>query len=286
MYDQSLLETALKMNGNRLVPMLRKLAVEAKVSCLSGGKYVDYTIQQFVDDWDNGGKQFCETKWRTDAFSLTRPKVPGNSDFYAIFDDDEEDEPELFHGEHEWIPTNMLGYVVENGLLRHNSLTWLVLADALRTPTASVVVHPSYARYPSSGGDPFGLTGHVEAIFIQQAGGYKGRTKAQKKFHDDLRGILKTHLSKSVSDPGGYVSALQQYIAATFWQGDIVSVAAEYKISVAAFSASSCPYFYKSASGVYGRWGATMGGMAEKLRGDWINYNKILENVGRLVKYT
>jgi hypothetical protein len=285
MPNLALLDVALKMYGNRLVPMLHKLMVDRKVSCHNGAGYVDYTIQQFVHDWTNGGKQFCENKWRTDAFSPTKPQVAGERDFYAQFDDDEDTEVELFHGQHEWIPTNMLGYVVEHALLTHGDARWLVLADALRTPTTIIVVHPGVAHYASSAADPFGMTGHVEAVFLKGPSRFVGRTKGQSTFHDGLRSILRTHLTAQVSDPHGFVAALKTYIGATFWLGDIISAAAAVRMDPQKFAMTACPYYYKVSSGVCGPWGSTMGDMAIRLQQEWAVQEQIIANIGRAIQH-
>jgi hypothetical protein len=102
------------------VNLLCKLAVKGGGVELANNSM--YTAEAFVNEWNSGGKKFLEDYWRDSANTPT--KTLSKEDKAALGDamdaTDEEDladeadnSRELFHGKHEWIPTNYLGYVVE-----------------------------------------------------------------------------------------------------------------------------------------------------------------------------
>jgi hypothetical protein len=285
------LNLALAMNGNSVTALLVKLFKDGQYHCVNAkGKGPVYFLQDFIVDWKKGGKEVCERHWRDKANTNARPLMK-DADLDSEFDflgsdqeDKEEAKKELISGKHEWIPTNMLAYVIENAVT-HNNITWLYLAEILRIETNVVVIHPQTTEiYKAGSNDGFGLSGHVEAIFLPVGNGrYRGRTKGQPKFHEELRNILRRHLSPYHSNPDSYMSMLKTHIGKWYWQGD-ASIVKYYNYG-AKFSNLPCPYFYKSDRGKYTSWGTTMGEMGNRLSIAWAKQWELLKNWEATIKY-
>ena len=246
-----------------------------------------YTAADFVKEWTNGGKKFIEDYWRDSANTPT--KTLSKDDKAALgdamdttdaddVDDAADNDRELYQGKHEWIPTNYLGYVVENGLLKHKDLGWVYLAEVLRIPTRLVVTVPSKKCVIDSQ-NSLGLHGHVGALYTKsKAGAYRPQFKGQATFHNELRAIVKESLSYTKSDAAAYMKALVTHIQEWYWQGDLDSVAKTYKMTATDFGKLACPYFFNSGKNEYTSWGQTMADMASKLTKDWADWNKVMQN--------
>jgi hypothetical protein len=229
---------------------------------LSNGQTLTSTA--FFEEWTRGGKQQFETLWRDHAGARTGHMIP-KEDLDPSADegdDDPEYVDERFTGKHEWIPTNMVGYVIEHAsrLSDLPAITWLQLAEVLRTPTRWVIHKP----YPS--GER--LTGHVGALYKNG----KALTKGQKAFHDDLRQILRENLTNSKSDPESFCAQLIQYIETNCWQGTAVT---GFKDS------DACPYSYNDSGQV--RWGLTVEEMRKAVHDNVPFQIDILKNVSKQV---
>ena len=253
-----------KAGNGGLVSLLVKL-IEGKTISLASGN--SFGIQEFSKEWFNGGKMAVEGDWRDTANVQTghsAPVLDYDPEYCETGDGDDQYEIEFRSGKHEWIPTNILGYVIEMAM-KHNDAAlakkWLGLAEVLRTPTRYVMLRPA--------GNGL-LCGHVGALYVQSTNGLKYRqlTKGQAGFHNELRAILKKNLSPTVSDPENYRKELLEYIQKTFWLGEV---------SVWIKDSAPCPYFYNSTWGSTS-WGATMGDMRKALADAWVNEMKMLEN--------
>ncbi len=244
---------AVAKGGQGVVYMLNHLITGNSIQT-SGGTF---TAQDFAKEWKGGGKKLIEQHWRDTANQSTGHDAPT-----AEYDpsDDVEDrdayyEQEFMQGKHEWIPTNMLGYVVEHAF-HHKDPQWLYFAEALRIPTRIVVVFPEKVGASA-------LTGHVGALYTytQSSGKYRAVTKGQAKFHDALRALLTTYLNASKNDKLGYEQAFFKHVHEYYWQG------IGYPTGLNAFS--DCPYFYNSGVSQYSPWGSKMWEMAGKLKEGW-----------------
>jgi hypothetical protein len=194
----------------------------------------DFTGETFVAEFPQGGKDHIEDMWRVASKTATGHSAPtveyeGES---SSADRDNMYEKELFHGQHEWIPTNMVGYVVEWAMAK-KEIRWLQLADMLRTPTKNVILKPVNGKLS---------TGHVGALYVERSGQKpRALTKGQAGFHDGLRNILYTHLGQAANSIAGFEKDLLDYIEKTFWDGTELH--------------GSCPYYYPGKQG-YAAWGA------------------------------
>jgi len=283
------LEEALSLNGNNITALLKHFRDGDFSYRRPNGGRATYSRDAFVEDWKNGGKQKCETKWRDEAFAKTKPQVIDEdlADFYDELED-VADSDELISGKHEWIPTNMLGYVVEHSFVKRQNMRWFYLAEVLRVPTNIVVIHPKFAKYAGQG--DFGISGHVEAVFIKQKSkksGYQSRTKGQPGFHEMLRKILRAHLNETTDDIAGFAGSLAKFMKASCWLGNdcLDEVAATCNMTRTVFCAAPCPYFYKSGSGQYTSWGKTMQDMSSRLQQEWQVSFQYLEKIFNSVKF-
>ena len=275
------LPAVLKLFGNSIVGLVGRLAAYGRVQVPDEA---DYVLKEFVDDWKNGGKKQVEKYWRFPANKST-----GHTSVSSTSNDDEEQEDvldrqkEYYQGAHEWIPTNMLGYIVDHGVIKHGDIRWLQLADALRSPCALVVCLPGKLMDDvvrnNATHDAVHLTGHVGALSLGEAGRYI--FTHQDVFHDELRKILKACLNDNTSDLRTFYSSLTSHMQAWYWQGDdssTTSVAKNCGLSLADFKKLACPYHYNHGSNQVASWGKTMGEMAQKLKDEWQINNLTLEN--------
>lgn len=260
-------------NAVRLLMLLLDRGVD-----LGNGR--TYTGQDFVREWKQGGKEFLEGQWRDTANVPTR-SAQSLRETSALFDDGDADPvewTEMMQGKHEWIPTNMLGYVVEQSLLLGGDIRWAFLADTLRIPTRLVVIHPRKMRHPTAE-NPLGIHGHVGAVYVQaKTRSWRQQTKSQGPFHDELRDLLRTHLSAARNDLDGFVRALHEHVADWYWRGDVHAAAVACGMTPAEFAAAPCPYAYNSGAATYASWGRTMGDMARTLQEEWKTWDAIIDN--------
>jgi hypothetical protein len=252
-----------KASNGGLISLLVKLIGGKTISLASGNSF---GINEFAKEWSSGGKMAVESDWRDTANVQTghsAPVLDYDPEYSETGDGDDQYEIEFRSGKHEWIPTNMLGYVIEMAV-KHNDAElarkWLGLAEVLRTPTRYVMLKPAGKGV---------LSGHVGALYLQsQNGKFKQLTKGQAGFHDELRAILKNNLSATRSNPDNYRKELLEFIQKRFWLGES---------SIWIDDSASCPYFYNSPSGSTS-WGATMGVMRKALADAWGTEMQSLEN--------
>jgi hypothetical protein len=200
---------AVAQGGQGVVYMLNRLITGQDIQTSKGA----FTAQHFAKEWNGGGKKLIEQHWRDTANQPTGHDAP-TPDYDPSDDVEDRDtyyEREFMQGKHEWIPTNMLGYVVEQAF-HHKDPQWLYFAEAIRIPTRFVVVFPEKVGASA-------LTGHVGALFAYNSGKYRAITKGQAKFHDVLRELLKAYLNPSKNDKLGYEQAFFKHVHEYYWQG-------------------------------------------------------------------
>src|SRR5262249_48736356 len=177
-------------------------------------------------------------------------------------------EREKFQGKHEWIPTDMLAYVI-GCAAKHKDPTWLYLAEVLRIPTRAVVVLPGKVS-PD-------LTGHIGALYTTTGRRkFKPITTGQAAFHDVLRDILRKHLNNQANNPEAYEKDLFDHIDEFYWQGnDIPGLNLN----------SECPYYFLSGQSQYSQWGPTYGDMRNTLEDMWTTWKVVSQNQFAARKY-
>jgi hypothetical protein len=259
----------------------RMLWLLMKYEGITLGPSSQFTANDFVKEWKSGGKKFLEQHWRDPANTPTKTLAINDSELDDMTDatddadDDTEDaKRELFQGKHEWIPTNMLGYIVEKAIIKYNDIKWVYIAETLRTPTRIVVVKPSKMRKNDTV-NPIGLTGHVGALYTSSNN--TPLFKGQATFHNELRAILKAHLSDTANNFNNYKNTLMDHIRDWYWQGvttDLAPTGCNANLSLV-----PCPYKYNSGQSEYTSWGATMADMASTLREQWTFQNQYLLNI-------
>lgn len=225
-----------------------------------------YSGQHFVSDWSRGGKQYIEGKWRDAANTPTGHLFPSDDGEGNISYDEENIEE--YRGKHEWVPTNMLAYVLENAIT-HGHPEWLLLAEALRSATRNVIFKPSLVSYTRNSNNPYGLSGHVGAIYVEYGGRPHRKFKGQGGFHDGLRNILRTHLNPSTSDISAYCTDLENFIGTHCWLGDMGELANFLNTTVDGLQQLPCPYGYLSGVNQCSSWGSSMFDMANNVKAAW-----------------
>jgi hypothetical protein len=261
------LQLAFSQCQNNVVNLLMKL-YRGGVQ-LPGGDL--YTPDEFAEEWPLGGKKYLERFWRDPANKPT-------GHFYSGEDAEDDTVRELWQGKHEWIPTDMLGYIIENGCLIHHDIKWVYLAEVLRTPTRYVVVKPSKLNRPE-GANPMGFVGHVGALYVSKGSERQALFKGQSTFHDVLREIIKDSLSPAKNAIDTYCRELKRHITDWYWQGDLFSASTFYGgTNPQDFSRLRCPYLYLSGTSQYTSWGDDMGQMARTLAQGWTLWNQVMAN--------
>ncbi len=170
------------------------LMMHGKVTTASG----DFTLADFIYVRNNFKDVYkkVDNQWRDKADDLTE-------------------------GKHEWIPTNMIPYMVEN--VNAKAGQWRAAMDLLRSPTQFIIYKPPAINPHYTAGQPLSafwdLNGHVGALYHKNFP--TSRIQNMGPWHDGLREILKSHLNlaNGTEDFLGYVNALSAYMSNTVWEG-------------------------------------------------------------------
>ncbi|HWF48602.1 MAG TPA: hypothetical protein VG168_16450 [Bryobacteraceae bacterium] len=215
-----------------------RLMEHGKVTTASG----DFTFDDFVYVRDNfkDVQKKLDAQWRDQA-----------SDKVA--------------GKHEWIPTNMIPYMVSN--VKNKAGQWRAAMDLLRSPTQYIVYTPGANNPHYVMGHPLSefldLNGHVGALYHKNDP--SPRIKNMGPWHDGLREILMTHLNLANGNENfiGYFKDLISYVQNTVWVGSS-------NIPIDIQKAIPCDYYMDSACTQL--WGANLHEMVGKLNAgcqDW-----------------
>lgn len=256
-----------KSKGGGVISLLVKL-LDGKTITVGADTF---TLADFASEWKAGGKDAVEGDWRDSANTRTGGQAPIASYDPAYSevvgnDGDDQYEIEIRSGKHEWIPTNMLAYVVENAVHHQDAggaQKWLSMAEALRTQTRLVVLKPTTTA---------NITGHVAAVYKQKPTNtleYVQLTKGQAGFHDELRTILKANLSPTRSNPDNFRTELTAFIQKRFWLGEAIPGIND---------SDPCPYYFNSGASEFTSWGPTMGDMRKRLSDGWAIEHQIMVN--------
>ncbi len=153
---------------------------------------------------------------------------------------------QTIQGQHEWIKTDLVNYVILNVVNHHggaNLEAWLSACEMLRIPTADVsfqpVIQPGQVEEANRNPGDFTasslgeFSGHVGAYYRLRRPGerepkdpqkdaYRASTTGEKKiFHTPLDKLLKQHLNKDTNDLPGFLAKLRELQSQTLWGGDI-----------------------------------------------------------------
>lgn len=158
----------------------------------------------------------------------------------------------LREGKHEWIPTNMIPYVVLMSA-RWNDVSWLGLAEALRCATPGVI-YKAHTRIAgtSAANATITIAGHVGGIYDARG---TALTTGMGPWHDGLREILARNLNLNGNNMANFGSELHTYVDDTLWGGELADT---WKRGL------PCNFFVDAARTK--PWGATMGEMGEEIR--------------------
>lgn len=222
----------MKDEGYGIVAFCSHLIRGQSIPLDNGATFTGKTLRE---EFNRGGKDHLQTKWRVSANTHTGHSAPtieyeGEA---SGADRDSMYEEEFFHGQHEWIPTNMLGYVID-WAMHYGEIRWLQLADILRTATKNVILKPTNGKL---------VAGHVGALYVPKLNKYSALTKGQAGFHDGLRKILTDNLGPAANSIDGYEKELLIYIGKTCWDGLELH--------------GKCPYYFPGPHG-YVAWGEAM----------------------------
>jgi len=226
------------------------------------GGTVHFGVKEFVDEWPNGGKFLVEDLWRLD------PNVKHGS----ALTDSGTYEQQYTYGQHEWIPTDLVSYVVE-WAQHHREPIWIHLASVLRVPTRYVVLKPKPDSSYDSG---FRVTGHVGAVYLLKGTKYVQQTAKEPEFHEGLREILRKNLNKSAHNLDTYHIELKRFIKETLWQGDKDLIG----------ESVDCPYYFLSLTNTHTSWGKKMGNMRHELQEGWKKQDEVFEHNFELIRHT
>ena len=170
------------------------------------------------------GKKFVTDKWRD---------KPGA----------EWGEDQTIQGQHEWIKTDAIAYVIRTVVLDHGGKLldqWLAACDMLRIPTSDVLLTPtiSPALISDVNEDPDtytmsgigGFNGHVGALYKAPAtpkkdpikNAYSALTKGGAGgLHNPMHQLLTTNLNAKKNDLQGFLTAISAYQTDKVWGGVI-----------------------------------------------------------------
>jgi hypothetical protein len=219
-----------------------RLMEHGKVTTASG----DFTLTDFVYVRDNfkDVQKKLDSQWRDQS-----------SDKVA--------------GKHEWIPTNMIPYMVSN--VKNKPGQWRAAMDLLRSPTQFIVYKPAANNPSYVMGHPLSefldLHGHVGALYHKSDPSC--RIKNMGPWHDGLREILTTHLNLANGKENfiGYFPDLVSYVQNTVWDGGS-NIPADLQKAI------PCDYYMDSACTQ--SWGANLYEMAQKLNAGYLDWAALL----------
>lgn len=153
-------------------------------------------------------------------------------------------EPQAVQGQHEWIETSQVGYVIQHAARGPNLAGWLMALDALRTPDREVIYpvekvykKPLADRVAELNTDPgrfkastTGLFGaHVGSMYSTRREGdvrapentYRPMTTYMVSFHNLMKKVLTTYLNAETDNLQGFLNAIMQFQREQTWGGDI-----------------------------------------------------------------
>ncbi len=124
-------------------------------------------------------------------------------------------------GNHEWIPTNMIGEVVERSTTAGGAATWnewVTMHTAMRTDTGWIIFKPSVATYaatPLAGPAQTALVGHPGALNYESSPGRVTPLQSDPNhFHEQLREAF-----RAGTTPRAVVEEMETIASGLIWRG-------------------------------------------------------------------
>jgi hypothetical protein len=233
-------KTFIAEHNNSLVNLLNKIAKDAANHNFDDLKtFLEYYKEKDV-------RKDVDRKWRDKAKSRRHGQVIG--------------------GKHEWIPTNMLSYMLAMAA-GWEDVRWLIGMEVLRTPCSSLIYRGTLRKapkVPQSGPTLYmnalklkdgttlsqivDLQGHVGSLYRKKETKVGACQVGMPGWHGHLREIIYRRLNTGVDDLKGFTSELLQFIGTTIWSGGIDQLAnfATEKAGVLTSNAAKIPCDYFS----------------------------------------
>ena len=153
-------------------------------------------------------------------------------------------EDQEIQGQHEWIKTDFVAYVIRTVALNHKGVqldAWLAACDMLRIPTSEVLFEPRItpAKVAQVNAAPAdftvstvgGFSGHPGAVHAKRTTPhakdpqrYANRpltTGEKAKFHNPMDKLLEAHLDSTKNDLLGFLKAIAAFQTGSTWGGAI-----------------------------------------------------------------
>lgn len=146
-------------------------------------------------------------------------------------------------GQHEWILTSDIRYVIANAKGMDDLATWFMAAEMLRTPTKNVIFNPLLSKkqikaVKSGKIDTFAdlgaLSAHAGGLFVERMDKDPKKKSAKKHnvqtakgsttFHTDLHQLLTKYLNEKKSDLPGFLKELMLFQQEKVWSGKIKGI--------------------------------------------------------------
>lgn len=220
-------EMSTRVEGLAIVDFIERVRRAGKNGVYDGKISAGFTWSDFRAVLGTAqGKRFVTGKWRD-----TANKQWG--------------ENQLVQGQHEWIETATLDYVISKANKGQNLDGWLMALDMLRIPTKEVIFPPQTVRgedfseaIASANENPNQFTasslkifsGHPGAMYGERPPGgparkpkdkYRQLTTYSGTFHSQLKALLKKHLNDETDDLAGFMNDLIEFQENQLWGGDI-----------------------------------------------------------------
>jgi hypothetical protein len=210
-------KTFIGEHNNSLVNLLNKIAKDAAKGDFSDLKtFLEYYKEPEV-------RKDVDRKWRDKAKSRRHGQV--------------------IDGKHEWIPTNMLPYMLAMAA-GWEDVRWLIGMEVLRTPCLSLIYRGTLRKapkVPQSGptlymnalklkdgatvSEIVDLQGHVGSLYRKKETKVGACQVGMPGWHGHLREIIYRRLNTTQDDLLGFTSELVQFIGTTIWSGNLVQFA-------------------------------------------------------------
>lgn len=215
-----LLRAAFEVSAMSLVGFIWK-------ACSTGIPMPDgsiYTRDQLIEAFNTkAGREFIDARWR-DTSGATKVG-------------------QTISGQHEWILTSDVGYVIANAKSVDDIALWFMAAEILRTPTTHVIFDfqlsgPQIAALKSGQAKTLAelqaVNAHAGGLYAERDGTDEKKQDPRKfnvqvagdspGFHKQLQTLLRQFLTDTTSDLDGYLTALEDFQRQQVWDGAVTGL--------------------------------------------------------------
>lgn len=233
-------EMSAVVEGLRIVDFIERVRAAGPTGVFDNRVSRGFTWDDFVYVvGTEQGLRFVTSKWRDTARSTWGA------------------EPQVIQGQHEWIETSQVGYVIQHAVHGPNLVGWLMALDMLRIPDREVIYPPEKVlkkktplpeRVAELNTNPEGFKASTTGLFGAHVGSmYKPRPPGDKNrkpehtyspmmlymksFHHQMDEVLKAHLNyqkatkeepaKRTDDLEGFLNAISRFQNEQVWGGEI-----------------------------------------------------------------